>query len=425
MKKTEVIGSLVGLLVLLILPQSIHSGEITNITIEDVAKEVREQNYLVLENATRVYQAKKSIQAARRSLLPKLNLWRIGRVFFDWSTPLNAILEVGQDIAPFLVPNNWFRVEQNKILYRAQKEAYRALWANEIMVAKSLFYKIALDQEIVRIVNIERKNIGLLYNIAKTKSDLGALPKKVVQELEIWKLDLEQDSRNLDLLLREEINQLSFALGKPLEETIAIIKPQFPDLEKVSKIDYEDFIFRALDTAAEIRQFEHYMNAIKWIKREIYFSFLGGSTISRGVGGGVFDHLPDSGGLGFETGPKVSIVKSEKKILGLQKKGIEETIKRQVNLVVEKFNLNLISNQDSKKRLEITSNQVEEMYERLNLGDDSIDLYDLAEAVRNETISRTLYYESAFSHMVTKDRLERLIYYGDYDKNPAGIEGLK
>ena len=74
----------------------------TSISLDQVAEEVKQSNFTVLENAQRVYQAKETINFNKRNLLPRLNLWNILKTPFSWK----GALDVVQDIAPFLVPSN-------------------------------------------------------------------------------------------------------------------------------------------------------------------------------------------------------------------------------------------------------------------------------------------------------------------------------
>jgi len=120
----------------------------TIISLADVSKKVQESNFAVLENAERVYQAKETINFSKRNLLPRLNFWNILKAPFDWSSSV----EIVQDIAPFLVPNNWFRITQNNLFYLAQKEQYRALWANEVMTAKLLYINTLRDIDFLRLL---------------------------------------------------------------------------------------------------------------------------------------------------------------------------------------------------------------------------------------------------------------------------------
>ena len=93
----------------------VFAQEPTVITLSDVANHVKKQNYEVLQNAQRVYQARETINFSRRSLMPRLNLWSIATVVIDWRSAIGLV----DEIAPFLVPNNWLRVKQSEILYLA------------------------------------------------------------------------------------------------------------------------------------------------------------------------------------------------------------------------------------------------------------------------------------------------------------------
>lgn len=83
------------------------------ISLDEVASKVKETNFTILENAQRIYQAKETITFSKRNLLPKLNLWNVLKLPFDWASAIDMV----QDIAPFLVPNNWFRVSQSKLQF--------------------------------------------------------------------------------------------------------------------------------------------------------------------------------------------------------------------------------------------------------------------------------------------------------------------
>ena len=95
-----------------------NSNSQTLISLEDVSNKVRNSNFMVLENAQRVYQAKETINFNKKNLLPKLNLWNILRTPFTWQ----GAVDIVQDIAPFLVPNNWFKVGQSRQFYYAYQE---------------------------------------------------------------------------------------------------------------------------------------------------------------------------------------------------------------------------------------------------------------------------------------------------------------
>ena len=117
------------------------------IGLAEVSKKVKEQNYTVLENAQKVYQAKEMINFSRKNLLPKFNFWNLIKIPFDPAASVDLI----QDIAPFLVPSNWFAVEQNKIFSEVYNQQYKALWANEVLTAKLLYMSTVKDNDFLEL----------------------------------------------------------------------------------------------------------------------------------------------------------------------------------------------------------------------------------------------------------------------------------
>ena len=140
-----------------------------NITLDEVTQKVRDQNLTVLQNAEKVYQAKLSIDEARMNLLPRLNLWNVGRVLLEPT----VLLDVVQDIAPFLVPANWFRRKESEILYKAEMEGYRALQANEIYAARSLYLKVLMDQMLHENLKNYSEQLFKLNSLAVDRLSLG------------------------------------------------------------------------------------------------------------------------------------------------------------------------------------------------------------------------------------------------------------
>src|SRR5690606_29692463 len=130
-----------------------QSTEVKEIRLSDVVEKVSVDNYSVYQNSLRVYQAKESITIARMNLLPRLNLWNLASSAIEIFAggPTGAVagaFSIVEDIAPFLVPANWFRIGQNKLFYKADLEGYKALWSNEVYTAKALYHHILLDSSL-------------------------------------------------------------------------------------------------------------------------------------------------------------------------------------------------------------------------------------------------------------------------------------
>ncbi|MGE0634407.1 MAG: hypothetical protein AB7O96_18470, partial [Pseudobdellovibrionaceae bacterium] len=127
----------------------------TKVSYDQVVSRVSSENLTIYKGALKVYQAKKSISVARGNLLPKLNIWRVFSIPFDPREALGVI----EDLAPFLIPANWFQLKASKDFYRAEVEGYKTLWANEVMTAKSLYLQLLYDRT-------------LFQNIVKGKEEM-------------------------------------------------------------------------------------------------------------------------------------------------------------------------------------------------------------------------------------------------------------
>ena len=397
---------------------SAHASPVT-LSLEEVVRKVSSENYLVLENALRVYQAKESIQVSRGNLLPNLNLWKIAAIPFE---PLMALGEIS-DIAPFLVPANWFRVQEQKILSLATEEAYRALWANEVMTAKALYFKILLDEAILKHLQEIQRQFETILIIAETREQLGGLRQGAAREIEIQILGLQEDMRYLQVLLTEERTMLSYVMGHDLTEDLNLASIEIPDIKTFEPLFYSDFEFRSLDSSPEIRQFEHLISVSAFVKKEVLFSFLGSSMMSRGVEGGVFDMLPLQQGLGFGTMPSLRIVKAQKEILKTQKRGIEETVRRQLKILIHNYNIDLENYDNLQKRVALTQKAIDQLFERLSLGAE-VAMNELVDASRDHIEADIAFLSVQYRFLEHEDKLSRLIFHGDYNKKPAVLDRM-
>ncbi len=401
--------------------ESLASSDSLTISLEEITQKISTENYLVLENAQRVYQAKEAIEVSRGNLLPHLNFWKVAAITFE---PMAAIGMV-EDIAPFLVPANWFRVKEQEILYLATQESYRALWANELMTGRNLYFKILFDEILLEKIQENKNLINQILNISKMREKLGGQRQTISQDIEVRVLALQEDIRSLEVLINEELNSLSYLMGHASEVEI---KPQpidLPEFENFEPLNYTDFEFRVLDTAPELRQMEYLVKVADLVKKEEEFSFLGGSNLSRGVAGGVFDGLPMGvGGLGFGLAPAIRVAKAQKEILKIQKRGIEEVLKRQLKNLVNNYNLDLENHVNLKRRSELTKNILDNLFRRLTLGEE-IEVLDLVEASRNYIQASSSFFAINYRFLANEDKLSRLIFHGDYDKKPAGLEEVE
>ena len=406
-----------------------QTTETVEVDINHVVKKISNENYKVYEAAARVYQAKESITVARMNLLPRLNLWKlVGAAFEIFAGGPGGMAAGGasviEDIAPFLVPANWFRASQVQILSKADQEGYRALWGNELLTAKALYFHILLDSKLRDHVYQSKRELTKIHQIVRVRETFGGVPESVSTDIKIRLLGFDEDLRALDVLIAEEESLLAFMMGYPTGVRLKVKSVEMPDYDSLEKLDYQDFEYRAVDVSPEVRQFDYFISASDYVRKEITYAFLGASSLSRGINGGIFDNIPVQAGLGFGTGASLRIARSQKEMLKVQQKGIKETVKRQLFLLVENYNLDIDNYRGMKQRVSLSNKALNQLYQRVQLGD-NVDSLQLIEASKNHIEADTALFGVMFRFLNNEDKLSRLIFHGDYSKVPASIESLK
>lgn len=380
------------------------------VSIEMVSNKVKEQNLSVLENAEKVYQARTSIDEARMNLLPKLNLWNLGKIIIDPT----AVLDLAQDFAPFLVPSNWFRLKETELFYQAEKEGYLALKANELFAARSLYLKVLMDQDLYASLNRFESEFATIRMLIEDRFDLGLETAEVAREIQIQHLNIMEDLIQIKLLVDFEKSTLAQALGIAVNEEIILSAVSSPEGDINLPMESKDWEEQVLKKSPEINQFNNLIKVIPYIKKEVRFSFLGVSSLSRGTAGGIFDDLPVSQGLGFANGKQIDIINSKSKILELQKKGIEETLRRQVLNVSQDHNSSLKLRTLREERLNLSGLNFKSYVEKLSIGG-QLSLPEFSQTMLSFLQSQASFYETFYSFMTNYDRLQRLAFAGAYE----------
>ncbi|MCO4794753.1 MAG: TolC family protein [Bacteriovoracaceae bacterium] len=387
-------------------------AEVINLKIEDIVKKVSDENFMVLENAERVYQRKEKIKYSRAGLLPKLNIWNLLKIPALIVDPL-AIGDIIQDVAPFLVPANWFKVGQAKHLYKSQQEQYRAVWANEVNTAKLLFTSVYRDIKFQELLKDKSSKYKDLLDLAQSRNVFGDGNIFAYNLIKDRYLSLVEDTRNLENLTFTETKELQYLTGINNEQEVLITPPRLPSLENAEILDFTRIIFKVIEASPETKQFEHMINALGKVKGEIYFNVLGTSTFSSG--NGAFEDIPIQDGLGFGLGPSLRINKSEGRILKIQLKATLETLKKQVNLLVNEHN-SLIKNYDiTKQRSALAESNFQAMIDNVSIGGE-VDALEMIEILDNLYAARILLVSYKFRYADIVEKLKRMTFTGDYEE---------
>lgn len=406
-----------------------QSKEVVEVDLKQVVEKVSTEDFSVYESALRVYQAKEGITVARMNLLPRLNVWKLASAAFEIFAGGAAGAAAGsfsivEDIAPFVIPANWFRIKEAKLFYEADLEGYRALWANEILTAKSLYFHLLLDTSLREHIKQNRRGLEDIHRIVKVREIFGGSSQKVSLEIKQRLLALDEDTRALEVLIAEEESLLGFMMGYPIGTKLRAKDIKLPGYDDLEVLDYDDFAYRAIDSSPEIKQYEHIIKAADYVRKEVRYSFLGSSSVSRGLTNGVFDGLPMQTGLGFGTAASLRIVRNQKEILTVQQKAVKETVKRHLKLLVDNYNLDVSNYRNLKQRKAIAVNLLNDMYRRIKLGEE-VESLALIEASRNHVEADTALYAVMYRFLSSEDKLSRMLFHGDYAKSYEAVAKVK
>jgi outer membrane protein TolC len=388
------------------------------VSLSQVVSRVSSQNLMVQANAQKVYQAKQSVAVARGNLLPKLNLWRI------ITAPLSLVgaLGVVEDIAPFMIPGNWFAAKAQKVFYNAEVEGFRTLKANQIMTAKSTYIHLSYDQSLLRDIEVSKAEVKQSLDFVKAQEDVGVVPQGTSAEIEIRYLALNEDARSVQALINEERATLANLMGYSASANLEIDTASLPTPSSSDPINssYSDFESRALSAAPELRQYHYLVWASQYVKKETRFSMFGLSTLSSGVAGGIFDNVPRQDGLGFGTGASVAVSKAQTRTLEIQKEGAAETVKRNLRVAVDQYNLDIENYDGVSRRVELTETIQQSLNRRLELGE-LVPIRDIIEASRNRIQAISSRSEARARFLINQDRINRLTMRKDYDDTGKAV----
>ena len=87
------------------------------------------------------------------------------------------------------------------------------------------------------------------------------------------------------------------------------------------------------------------------------------------------------------------------------------------------YNLDLENYNNLKRRENLTAQALEGLFERISLGE-QVETLALIEASRNHIQADTALFSVKFRFLTNEDKLARLIFHGDYSKQPVIIESL-
>lgn len=182
------------------------------LTFEESINRARKVTYKEAQEAERLYRAQNNIRIARRNLLPRLS----GRTIISYilfPTSGFGLVDAIGNLLTFVVPANWYKVNQAEFLAEAARMSYVSLVANEVNLVETLYYTIVRDQTLYASSSKLMERAAELLRFAEDAEHIGLIDGSQAAELRASMRDLENDRTQLRYLLAEELSQFSAALA--------------------------------------------------------------------------------------------------------------------------------------------------------------------------------------------------------------------
>ena len=402
--------------------QAAPADEKTVLDLDEVTKRISKHNFLVKEQAIKVYQAREAIQVARGNLLPSLNVWAIGQAVIDW----RMALTLGDYFLPFLIPANWSRVEEQKWIYEAAKDSYQALWANEVLAARLVYGQVLSDQKFSIQLQQELADLDRLLKWVENQERFGRVEPGSSLELQVRKQALGEDSKRLGILIQLNLAQLAYLLGIPQGKEVSLKSESLMSGAPVSLEHLDELIFKAKQECVEAQQFEKLSFAAKAARRGFTVSALGVNTLSRSQSGTALDQLPVQSGWGFGSTATLRITDAQAEMLLKLKDYSLEQVGLQVKTAMSAYDLETRNVSVLQARLRLTEEQVQVWLKQAQLGGEVGSILELIEASRNRLAARKDLISAEFRIFELEERLMRAlrqgVYYGTLQAPPFKLK---
>ncbi len=362
-------------------------------------------NYTVSQEAERVLQAKQNIGVARGNLLPKLHIRAVIGIFTgDYLSIIGSAL-------PFIFPSNWYRWEQSKAIFEAQKKSFASLRGNEINFIEGLFYLILRDQTVLSEL---KKHITWMNEIKE-----GLIKEELIGTIPIGTADyfstnitlLEKDQAELEKLIQNQYGELAQAVALPPLNGILELAPiKLPSLDGISSIQGADFFKNAQNKAFEIKTLKALYKAAQNIDGEIAFGFLDPEGNS---------------GLGFGTASSFRVSKSRQNEIQKKIDEVSSLLELRSSQVATEYNLELQNYAIAEKGLAAIERRITWLINRHLNGSGEEDETEFVDQLVELQFKRMGFIadkaSSIYAWLMAKARLDRLLLKGFYSSLEEGL----
>ena len=298
-----------SLVVLGILLTTLQAFAKVELGLQDLRKEVLDENIDIKIQYERYYQAQKGVAVALGQFLPAANINLIN---------VNATLAILQSVVP--TPSDWFAYQASKELKMAEKFTTESIKLNILEGLTINFVNLKYHESLLASLKEQEILLNEVYEEMKKKVELGLATESDVFMARRNLLQHKQDVFALDTLIIAEKQALLIALNRSPNEVLELGALPAEHLE-VIPTNVEDGAELAVNNSTELLSNSYQAEAAEYMISSQRWSFI------------------SFNGIGFDYGATLKIEKSKSRIIALQGEQIANKIKNQVYAAYEALDI--------------------------------------------------------------------------------------
>jgi hypothetical protein len=368
--------------------------------------------YSVTEAAERAYQAKEQIGAAQGNLLPHLNL----RAIVGLATgERSAVFDAIGSFLPFIFPSNWYRWEESKDLYQAERASFSSLRGNEMNAVEGLSYFVHRDQMGLALVEQHLAWLRSIQAGLRVEERAGTVPTGTADYFGISIARLEQDRIAYSAFVTDEFASLT--QGAALDAAIISLQDfDLPNLSGTARINANDFVADALSKSFELSSLQSLQKAAQMGGKEVVFGWLdpeGSQTLNFGLAN------------------QIRISQSRQAEIKERVAEAASLVGKRCATVANEYNSAIATYQVSASGTKAVQNRISWLMQRHLVGDSTLSETDFIDQLQDLQASLLGFKEDLLSAqhdwLIAKSKLDRLLlkgfYFGLGDGLPQNRQG--
>lgn len=369
-------------------------------TLSQLTKRAVSQSFTSEIEFQNVVQAHLNSVSAHLNLVPHFTLgdvMSLATAAVNWT----GLIRMVGDLAPFLVPSNWFLASEAHFNSDAERYGYQLMQANSGNISAGIAYGIVRDTQSLEKMQEERTLIAQVRQEVYDRERLGFLPQGSTDAVDSVLNACDKTILGLTDVVSQEYTSLAQASGffnpkavksVTIDNSLSVENPDSFDPTQTSQL--------ALTRSAELKQMDFLIAAAKTTKTERYFDWI---TPSGGAGAAI----------GAGMGAYIEIAAAQLAQTVVKRQQLQSQILQNVANTIQSLNDAVAGYQLAKQNIVIQNSLVNNYLNQMRLGI-AVSTTDLITAFSGQMQANLDSLNAEFQYLVLHENVERLLYVGAY-----------